>query len=119
MNANPFCFLFVQVENRVAVVELVSTTVNADGGLDIVASARDANGLPVDNRFLSCWVRSTCGLVNDMVPGWVDTFAWLQIAKSLNVDPGTLGLESPLSELSLPSFCADAGYPQYVRHFVL
>ena len=79
----------LQVSNRVAAVELVSSTPNANGGIDIVASVHDANGAPVSGRSLSCWVRSTCGLVNDMAPGWVDTLTWIQIANSLNVGPGT------------------------------
>ncbi len=53
-----------------------------------------------------------------MAPGWIDTFAWIQIANSLGVGPGTIGLESPMSELSLPSYCPGAGYPQYVRVFL-
>jgi hypothetical protein len=114
-----FCrVVSLQVSNRVAVVELVSTTTNAHGGIDIVASVRDANGAPVSGRALSCWVRSTCGLVNDMAPGWVDTLSWIQIANSLNAGPGTIGLESPMSELALPSYCSTAGYPPYVCYFV-
>lgn len=113
-----FLHASLQVSNRVAAVKLVSSTPNSNGGIDIVASVHDANGAPVSGRSLSCWVRSTCGLVNDMAPGWVDTLTWIQIANSLNVGPGTTGLESPMSELALPSYCSTAGYPRYVRYFV-
>jgi hypothetical protein len=109
---------FVQISNRVAGVQFVSASPNADKGIDIVASVRDASGAPVVGRSLSCWIRSTCGLVNAMVPGWSDTFSWIRIADSLRAGPGT-GSESATSELSLPSYCSSAGYPQYVRLIIM
>jgi len=103
----------LQVTNRVSSVQFVSATAGSNGGVDIVASVLDASGAPVPGRSLSCWVRSTCGLVEDMVPGWTDTSEWITMANSLNVGPGEPA--QPTSTLSLPSYCSSAGYPSYVR----
>ena len=109
-------FGLVKIVNRVAVVELVSTARSAGGGIDIVATVRDASGVPVTGRALSCWIRSTCGLVRDMVPGWVDTYAWLSIKENMDRGvPGFRGEAASMSELYLPSYCSGAGYPKYVR----
>ena len=105
--------MFLQVTNRVSSVQFVSATAGSNGGMDIVASVLDASGAPVPGRSLSCWVRSTCGLVEDMVPGWTDTWEWMTMANSLNVGPGNS--PQPTSTLSLPSYCSSAGYPSYVR----
>ncbi len=108
--------MFAQITNRVAVVQLASANPNADRGIDIVALVRDSNGAPVAGRSLSCWIRSTCGLVKGMVPGWSDTFTWLTIASATpGVSTPPEKSQSSLSEISLPSYCGDAGYPQYVR----
>jgi len=94
----------------------VSANTGVNGGIDIVASVLDASGAPVAGRSLSCWIRSTCGLVEDMVPGWVDTWEWFIMALKLGVAfSGTT--PSALSLLSLPSYCSSAGYPAYVRLF--
>jgi hypothetical protein len=108
------CLQF-QITNRVASVNLISVGANTNGGVDILASVLDASGAPVTGRPLSCWVRSVCGLVQDMIPGWLDTLGWIKTANRLQVGPG--GSPSPLSALSLPSYCRDAGYPSYVRFF--
>ena len=109
-------FVLVKIVNRVAVVELVSTARSAGGGIDIVATVRDASGVPVTGRALSCWIRSTCGLVRDMVPGWSDTYAWLAIMKNLgNGIGGFRGEDASMSEVYLPAFCSGSGYPKYVR----
>ena len=105
----------LQVTNRVSSVQFVSATAGSNGGVDIVASVLDASGAPVSGRSLSCWVRSTCGLVDDVVPGWSDTWDWITMVNSL---PGNVGLGNspqPTSTLSLPSYCSGAGYPSYVR----
>ena len=83
-----------------------------------MASVRDASGSPVVARCLSCWIRSRCGLVNAMVPGWADSFSWIRLGDSLRIGPGR-GSESATSELSLPSYCSSAGHPQYVRFFMM
>ena len=105
--------IFLQITNRVSSVQFVSATAGSNGGVDIVASVLDASGAPVPGRSLSCWVRSTCGLVEDMVPGWTDTSEWITMARSLNVGPNSPS--QPTSTLSLPSYCSSAGYPSYVR----
>ena len=107
------CDMFLQITNRVSSVQFVSATAGSNGGVDIVASVLDASGAPVPGRSLSCWVRSTCGLVEDMAPGWTDTWEWITMANSLNVGPGQPS--QPTSTLSLPSYCSGAGYPSYVR----
>ena len=107
--------MFLQITNRVSSVQFVSANAGVNGGIDIVASVLDASGAPVTGRSLSCWIRSTCGLVQDMVPGWVDTWEWITMANNLKVGPGND--PSPLSALSLPSYCSSAGYPSYVRFF--
>ena len=110
--------MFLQVTNLVSSVHLVSTIAGTNGGIDIVASVLDTSGAPVTGRPLSCWIRSTCGLVQDMIPGWVDTWAWATMALKLGVGPNTGNIPSALSVLSRPSYCSSAGYPAYVRLFV-
>ena len=110
--------MFLQILNRVSSVQFVSANAGANGGIDIVASVLDASGAPVAGRPLSCWIRSTCGLVEDMVPGWVDTWEWITMADTLKVGPGQ-DPPSPLSALHLPSYCSSAGYPQYVRLIIM
>ena len=105
--------MFLQITNRVSSVQFVSATAGSNGGMDIVASVLDASGAPVPGRPLSCWVRSTCGLVQDMVPGWTDTWEWITMANRLNVGPD--GVSKPTASLFLPSYCSGAGYPSYVR----
>ena len=107
--------IFLQIANRVSSVQFVSANAGANGGIDIVASVLDASGGPVTGRPLSCWIRSTCGLVEDMVPGWVDTWEWITMADTLKVGPDQKKKPSPLSVLHLPSYCSSAGYPSYVR----
>ena len=75
-----------------------------------MATVRDASGAPVTGRSLSCWIRSTCGLVRDTVPGWVDSATSIAISKAL---PYTEDLFT--SQMFLPSYCSGAGYPEYVR----
>ncbi len=117
-----YCTLFIietfsQITNRVSSVTLVSATSGANGGIDILASVLDANGAPVIGRPLSCWIRSTCGLVEDMIPGWTDTWNWMIMANSLGVGPGNNPSEQ--AALPLPSYCDSAGYPSYVRFLLL
>ena len=107
--------MFLQITNRVSSVQFVSATAGSNGGVDIVASVLDASGAPVPGRSLSCWVRSTCGLVEDMIPGWTDTWEWITMANRLDLGPG--GLSKPTASLFLPSYCSSAGYPSYVRLF--
>ena len=109
--------MFWQITNRVSSVTFVSATSGANGGIDILASVLDANGAPVIGRPLSCWIRSTCGLVEDMIPGWTDTWSWIIMANNLDVGPGTNPSEQ--AALPLPSYCNGAGYPSYVRFFLL
>jgi hypothetical protein len=78
-----------------------------------VASVLDASGSPLAGHSLSCWIRSTCGLVQDVVPGWAESYSWYTIAEKLNAGQGMRSSPSPL--LFLPGFCSDAGYPPYVR----
>ena len=95
----------------------MSTNAGANGGIDIVASVLDTSGAPVTGRPLSCWIRSTCGLVQDMIPGWVDTWEFFTMANKLGVGANLGSIPSALSVLSLPSYCSSAGYPAYVRLF--
>ena len=95
-------------------VQLVSTAINGNGSIDIEASVLDESGLPLSGHSLSCWIQSACGLVEDLIPGWAESYSWLNIAKKLNVDPiGFPGTPSP--SLFLPKYCSNAGYPSYVR----
>ncbi len=104
----------MQIVNRVASVSLRSSSSDGSAGVDIVATALDASGSPVPGRCLSCWVRSTCGLSADLVPGWAETYAWMVISRTIGVGP----FNPPSSAtLFMPRYCSGAGYPKYVRLF--